>query len=551
MRIALQRSAARAVCRAAAQPLASAPRRGLHASAAALAAQAKAKVVCQVNSPTRSPGSEAQVPTPARLATRMLIDGQLVARASDGGSFPSVSPANGRVISGAEHLPQASSQDVDAAVQAAHRAFYKTGAGSWASLSPRQRGALLFKLSELISANAEELAVLEALDNGKTLAQARMVDAPASASMFKYWAGWADKMENGRVIDIGTQHFNYTLHQPVGVCALIVPWNLPLIAAAAKMGPALCAGNTVILKPAEQTPLSTLRLAELVVEAGFPAGVVNILPGDGATGAALVSHPLVSKISFTGSTPVGLRVGQEAAKTCKRVSLELGGKNPVIVCADADLDQAVEAVHNGLFWNEGEACASGSRIFVHDSIYDEFVKRQVARAQKRRVGHSFAGDVQQGAQVSQEQMDKILGYIASAQREGAVLELGGYRMGSEGFYVAPTIFSEVTDEMTVAKEEIFGPVMCLSRFSDEEDVLRRANNTPFGLAAGIFTKDTARGQRLTRGVHAGIVFWNCYHVVDVSAPFGGLKQSGQGREGGGSYGLEPYMEVKSIVQNIA
>jgi aldehyde dehydrogenase (NAD+) len=342
----------------------------------------------------------------------------------------------------------------------------------------------------------------------------------------------------------------------------------------------------VILKPAEQTPLSTLRLAELVVEAGFPAGVVNIIPGDGSTGAALVSHPLVSKISFTGSTPVGLRVGQEAAKGCKRVSLELGGKNPVIVCEDADLDQAVEAVHNGLFWNEGEACASGSRIFVHDSIYDEFVRRSVARAQKRRVGHSFAPDTQQGAQVSQEQMDKILGYIASAEREGAVLELGGYRMGKEGFFVAPTVFSQVTDEMTVAKEEIFGPVMCLSRFKDDEEVLRRANNTPFGLAAGVFTKSAARGQRLTRGVHAGIVFWNwsvainaiadvlgrfgsfsgltcalflcfailnrcSYHVVDVSAPFGGMKHSGQGREGGGSYGLEAYMEVKNVVQNIA
>jgi aldehyde dehydrogenase (NAD+) len=318
-------------------------------------------------------------------------------------------------------------------------------------------------------------------------------------------------------------------------------------------GPALCAGNTVILKPAEQTPLSTLRLAELVVEAGFPAGVVNIIPGDGTTGAALVAHPLVSKISFTGSTPVGQRVAAEAGKGLKRVSLELGGKNPVIVCADADLDQAVESVHAGLFWNEGEACASGSRIFVHDSIYEEFVRRSVARAQKRRVVHPFAADGNmgcQGAQVSEEQMNKILGYIDSAKREGARLELGGYRMGKEGFYVAPTVFSEVTDAMTVSKEEIFGPVMCLSRFNDVDEVLQRANATPFGLASGVFSQSAKTIQHLSRGLHSGICFVNCYHVVDVSAPFGGRKHSGMGREGGGMYGLEAYLEVKNVVQHV-
>lgn len=319
------------------------------------------------------------------------------------------------------------------------------------------------------------------------------------------------------------------------------------------MGPSLCAGNTVILKPAEQTPLSSLRLAELVAEVGFPKGVVNIITGDGTTGAALVQHPLVSKISFTGSTPVGQRVAAEAAKTSKRVSLELGGKNPVIVCADADLDLAVESVHNALFWNEGEACASGSRIFVHDSIYDEFVRRSVERAQKRKVGHSFAADsegVAQGSQVSQEQMDKILAYIEGASAQGARLELGGYRMGTRGYYIAPTIFSEVTDSMTVAKEEIFGPVMCLARFTDLDDVVRRANATPFGLAAGVFTRDISVGTRLTRELHAGITFWNCYHVIDVAAPFGGMKQSGHGREGGGMYGLEAYLETRSIVQKV-
>ena len=548
----LQRQAASAVRRQITAPAAvqtstsaiASARRSLHVSAQ------RSAVVCKLNPPTRSPATEATAPTPARLATRMLINGELVSRSSDGGAFESICPADGRVIKGAEAIPQASSSDVDRAVQAAHAAFMRRGEGSWSSLSPRQRGALLYKLSELISAHAEELAVLESLDNGKTLSQSRTVDAPACASMFKYWAGWGDKMEGGRVIDVGGAFFNYTLHQPVGVCALVVPWNLPLIAAAAKMGPSLVAGNTIVLKPAEQTPLSTLRLAELVVEAGFPKGVVNIVPGDGSTGAALCQHPLVSKISFTGSTPVGQKVGAQAALSCKRVSLELGGKNPVIVCRDADVDAAVEAVHAGVFWNEGEACASGSRIFVHDSLYDQFLAKSVARAQKRKVGHSFSADAAQGSQVSQEQMDKILGYISGAQKQGAKLELGGYRMGSSGFYVAPTVFSGITDAMTVSQEEIFGPVMCLGRFSEVEEVIARANATPFGLAAGVFTKDQSLGQHLTRSLHAGIVFWNCYHAVDVSAPFGGMKQSGMGREGGGMYGLEAYLEVKNVVQKL-
>ena len=479
----------------------------------------------------------------------MYIGGEFVGKSSDNVTFESIAACDGSVIAS---IPQASTADVDRAVQAAHRAFMARGQGTWHSLTPRQRGTLLQKLAQRIGEAKEELAVLESLNNGKTLQQSRMIDAPACASMFNYWAGWADKLDAGHVVDIGSSHFNYTLHQPVGVCALIVPWNLPLIAAAAKMGPALCAGNTIILKPAEQTPLSALRLAELVHEVGFPAGVVNILPGDGRTGAALVQHPLVNKISFTGSTPVGQLVGQQAAKTCKRVSLELGGKNPVIVCKDADLDLAVESVHGALFWNEGEACASGSRIFIHEDIYDEFVRRSVERAKKRKVGHSFAtdADIQQGSQVSQEQMEKILGYIEGAKKQGAQLELGGYRMGDKGYYIAPTIFSQVTDEMTVSKEEIFGPVMCLAKFKEIDEVLQRANSTPFGLAAGVFTQSITTSQYLIRNLHSGMVFSNCYHVSDVSAPFGGVKQSGMGREGGGHYCLESYLEVKNVVQKI-
>jgi len=506
------------------------------------------KVECQINSRSRNPGSEVQRPHPQRLATSMLIDGKLVEKSSDGEAFETICPADGTKLM---DIPQAGKEDVNAAVEAAHRAFNDySSPDTWPSLPPRARGALLYKLSSLISQHVDELALLESLDNGKTINQSRNVDAQACAAIFKYWAGWADKMENGRVIDIGTQHFDYTLHQPVGVCALIVPWNLPLIAAAAKIGPALCAGNTVILKPAEQTPLSTLRLAELIVEAGFPKGVINILPGDGQVGSALVNHPMVNKISFTGSTPVGLKVGSDAAKQCKRVSLELGGKNPVVVHHDTDMSLAVESVHNALFWNEGEACASGSRIFVHEKIYDEFLEKSIQRAMKRKVAHPFAQDGQQGAQVSEEQMNRILGYISSASSEGAELELGGYRMGDKGYYIAPTVFSQVQDHMTVSKEEIFGPVMCLHKYTDIDEVIQRANHTPFGLAAGVFTRDQTIGHELTRRIHAGLLFWNCYHVVDIAAPFGGMKHSGQGREGGGMYGLEEYMEVKNVVQKV-
>jgi aldehyde dehydrogenase (NAD+) len=379
------------------------------------------------------------------------------------------------------------------------------------------------------------------------------VDAPACAAILRYYAGWADKI-TGRTIPIGSQHFCYTLHEPVGVCGLIVPWNLPLIAVAAKIGPALVCGNTVVLKTAEQTPLTALRVAELALEAGFPPGVINIISGYGpTTGAEIVRHPLVDKISFTGSVEVGKKIQAMAGDGIKRVTLELGGNNPMIVFADCDVEQAVETVHNGLFWNEGQACAAGSRVFIEDSIYDKFVEKSIERAKKRRVGNPFDSSSQQGSQVSEEQFNKVLGYIASAQQEGARLVLGGRRIGTKGYYLEPTIFSNVTDKMKVFAEEVFGPVLTLNRFSAKDGldaIIARANATEYGLAAGVFTKDVTKGNAVTRRLRAGMVFWNCYHVVDISAPFGGMKHSGFGREGG-EYGLLPYLEVKMVAQQVA
>jgi len=496
-----------------------------------------------VSSAAREPATEAQFPS-LKFQTKLFINNRFVDSVS-GKTFDAINPGNGEVLA---KVAEAQKADVDIAVKAAHEAFSN---GPWRKMTPRERGAMLYKLSELISQNVTELAQIEALNNGKTFSQATVVDAPACARSFKYYAGWADKLA-GKTVPIGENHFCYTIHEPVGVVGLIVPWNLPLIAVAAKIAPALTCGNTVVLKTAEQTPLSALRLAELVAEAGFPPGVINIISGDGPTaGQALTQHPLIDKVSFTGSVEVGRRVQAACAASIKRVTLELGGKNPVIVCDDADLDIAVEQVHNGLFWNDGEACASGSRIFVQDSIYDEFVRRSVERAAKRKVGNPFDPTSNQGAQVSEEQLLKIMGYIQSAKDQGARLQLGGNRVGTKGFYLEPTVFSELTDDMTCFKEEIFGPVMCLSRFSSVEEVLRRANDTPFGLAAGVFTKDVKKGNQLTRGLRSGMVFWNCYHVVDISAPFGGMKQSGFGREGGGEYGLMPYMEVKMVAQHVA
>jgi aldehyde dehydrogenase (NAD+) len=479
-----------------------------------------------------------------KFQTQLYINGEFHA---SGTKFPVISPANNEIVT---EVHAAGSREVNLAVDSAAHAMRENS--KWRTMHPRARGNLMLKLAELIEKNAEELATLEAMNNGKTFLHASTQDVPATAAMFRYWAGWADKI-TGKTIPIGNEHFCYTHHEPVGVCALIVPWNLPLIACAAKLGPALAAGNTCVLKSAEQTPLSALKLAELVHQAGFPAGVVNILSGNGPDcGALLVSHPSINKISFTGSVEVGKIIQKAASSGMKRTTMELGGKNPVIVCEDADLENAVKIIHNGLFWNKGEACAAASRIFVHESIQEKFIALSKKLVEARVVGHPFAKDlkrIDQGAQVSEEHLKKIQSFIEIGLKEGAKLECGGKRYDVPGNYLQPTLFSHVTDNMTIFKEEIFGPVMTINTFKSVDEVVERANNSPYGLAAGVFTQNIAMANRLSRQIKAGLVFVNCYHVVDVSAPFGGFKESGLGREGG-EYGLLPYLEVKNVVNRV-
>lgn len=491
---------------------------------------------------TRQPADECEFPAYTGRATH-FINNEFVPSVN-GATFPTVNPGNGSVLA---QVSMGQAEDVDIAVKAAHQSFTK---GPWNNtMSGRDRGRCLSKFADLIEQNVFKLAEVESLNNGKTFAQASTQDAPACATILRYYGGWADKI-TGLHIPTSNSSVCYTRHQPLGVCGLIVPWNLPLIALAAKIGPALCAGNTVVLKTSEITPLSALCVAEFIKQAGFPEGVINIIAGDGATtGAALARHPLVAKISFTGSVPTGKRIQQMAAEHVKRVTLELGGNNPMIVCEDADLSASLQTVHNGLFWNDGEACAAGSRIFVHESIYRRFVEGSVALAQQRRVGNPFHADSRQGAQASEGQLNKVMGFVASAQEEGAKLMCGGSRVGTKGNYMQPTVFADCKDHMKVFKEEVFGPVMTISSFRHTEEVIERANSTEYGLAAGIFTNNIKLGNELMRRVDAGLMFWNCYHCTDISMPFGGFKQSGLGREGG-PYGIMPYLEVKNIIQAV-
>ena len=376
---------------------------------------------------------------------------------------------------------------------------------------------------------------------------AKAVDVAATAACYRYYAGWADKVM-GKTIPIDGPFFCYTRHEAIGVCGQIIPWNFPMLMQAWKLAPALAAGNTCVLKPAEQTPLSALRIGELNLEAGFPEGVVNILPGFGPTaGAAIALHMDIDKVAFTGSTEVGHLILQAAGQSnLKRVSLELGGKSPNIVFADADMDQAIEGSHMGLFFNQGQVCCAGSRVFVEDKVYDQFVEQSTARAQRRTVGDPFDAGTEQGPQVDQTQLERVLGYIESGQREGAKLNCGGGRVGDKGYFVEPTVFSDVQDSMKIAQEEIFGPVMSIIRFKSLDEVIDRANKTVYGLAAGVWTKDVSKALAIANNVRAGTVWVNCYNVLDTAAPFGGFKQSGIGRELG-EYGLQQYTEVKTVV----
>ncbi|ETE71602.1 Aldehyde dehydrogenase, mitochondrial [Ophiophagus hannah] len=409
-----------------------------------------------------------------------------------------------------------------------------------------QRGKLLNRLADLIERDRTYLAALETLDNGKPYAISYLVDLDMVVKKLRYYAGWADKL-HGKTIPVDGDFFTYTRHEPVGVCGQIIPWNFPLLMQAWKLGPALATGNVVVMKLAEQTPLTGLYVANLIQEAGFPPGVVNIIPGYGPTaGAAISSHMEVDKVAFTGSTSVGHLIQKAAADSnMKRVTLELGGKSPNIIMSDAEMDWAVEQSHSALFFNQGQCCCAGSRTFVQEDIYHEFVERSVERAKSRIVGNPFDFQTEQGPQVDETQYKKILGYIDSGKKEGAKLLCGGSPAADKGYFIQPTIFGDVQDNMKIAKEEIFGPVMQIFKFKTIEEVIQRANETKYGLAAAVFTKDIDKANYISQGLRAGTVWINCYNVFGAQAPFGGFKESGQGREGG-EYGLNPYMEVKTV-----
>lgn len=471
--------------------------------------------------------------------TKLLINNEWVESVS-GKRFETINPATGEVIC---DVAEADAADVDKAVRAARTAFHS---GEWSKLSARQRGNLLYKLADLIEQNKEELARLETLDNGKPLTESMALDLPFVIACYRYYAGWADKIQ-GKTIPIDGPHLCYTRHEPVGVVGQIIPWNFPLLMQAWKLAPALAAGNTLILKTAEQTPLSALRVGELLLEAGFPPGVVNILSGYGPTaGGAIARHPDIDKVAFTGSTEVGHLIMEAAAQSnLKRVTLELGGKSPNIVFADADLDAAIEGVHQGLFFNQGQCCNAGSRVFVEESCYEEFIHKCAERAQQRTVGDPFDRNTKQGPQVDQTQFNTVMSYIESGMREGARMLCGGKRVGDRGYFIEPTVFADVQDEMKIAREEIFGPVMSIIKFKDIDEVIQRANDTLYGLAAGVWTQDITKAHKVAHSVRAGTVWINTYHAFDTAAPFGGFKQSGMGRELG-EYALQQYTEVKTV-----
>jgi len=471
--------------------------------------------------------------------TRLLINNEWV-ESESGKTFPTINPATGEELA---QVAEADAADVDKAVAAARNAMER---GPWRTTSATERGRLLNRLADLIEQNADEIARLETLDNGMPLAIARSVAIPLTLGQLRYFAGWADK-NHGKTIPVNGNYFCYTRHEPVGVVGQITPWNFPLLMYGMKLGPALAMGNTVVLKPAEQTPLTALRIGELIVEAGFPAGVVNILPGYGPTaGAAIANHGDIDKVAFTGSTEVGHSIMEASGRTnLKRVSLELGGKSPNIVFADAAIDDAIEGCHFGVFFNQGQVCCAGSRLFVEEKVYDEFVEKSVARAKRRTVGNPFDAGTEQGPQIDDVQFEKVMSYIDAGKREGAELLTGGKRAGGPGYFVEPTVFANVRDEMKIAREEIFGPVMSIMKFREIDEVVHRANNTTYGLAAAVWTRSIDKAHAIANNVKAGTVWVNCFDVFDAAAPFGGFKQSGIGREMG-EYALQQYTEVKTV-----
>uniref|UniRef100_A0A8C7QQP9 Aldehyde dehydrogenase 1 family, member A2 n=1 Tax=Oncorhynchus mykiss TaxID=8022 RepID=A0A8C7QQP9_ONCMY len=460
-----------------------------------------------------------------------------------GKTFPVYNPASGEQIC---EVQEAEKADVDKAVQAARLAF--TLGSVWRRMDASERGRLLAKLADLVERDSAYLATIESMDSGKPFLPTLFVDLQGTIKTLRYYAGYADKI-HGTSIPMDGDYLTFTRHEPMGVCGQIIPWNFPLMMTAWKLGPALACGNTVVLKPAEQTPLTCLYIGSLVKEAGFPPGVVNILPGFGPTaGAAIASHMGIDKVAFTGSTEVGKLIQEAAGKSnLKRVTLELGGKNPNIIFADADLDLAVEQAHQGVFFNAGQCCTAGSRIFVEEPIYEEFVRRSVERAKRRTVGSPFDPTTEQGPQ---EQQSRVLEFIQSGISEGARLECGGKALGLKGFFIEPTVFSNVKDDMRIAKEEIFGPVQQIMKFKTIDEVIERANNTEYGLVAAVFTSDITKAMTISTAMQAGTVWINCFNALSTQCPFGGYKMSGNGRELG-DCGLKEYSEVKTITIKIS
>jgi aldehyde dehydrogenase (NAD+) len=474
---------------------------------------------------------------PAVNSHSLFIGGEWVGSLSDR-TFPALNPATGETIA---RVAEAGPADVDRAVKAARAAVEK---GPWAKMDAAERGRLMFKLADLIERDAEELAVLESLNGGKTIRDSRG-DMVGVVNTLRYYAGWADKVE-GKTVPVRGNFLSYTLRQPVGVVGQIIPWNFPLLMLAWKWGPALACGNAVVMKPAEQTPLTALRVCELAREAGFPPGVINVVNGPGeTTGHAMVVHPDIDKIAFTGHVDTAKVITRNAAETLKRTTFELGGKSPNVVFADCDLEQAVAGAFHAIYFHGGQCCTAGSRLFVEGKVHQDFVERLAEKTKERRLGDPLDEATEQGPQVSQEQMDKVLGYVELGRKEGATLRAGGRRRGDKGFFVEPTIFDGVTDEMSIARDEIFGPVVAVLPFRSLDEVIDRANRTNYGLAAAVWTRDIDKAHTFAREVKAGTVWVNCYHVVDATTPFGGFKMSGHGRENGEA-ALEHYTELKTV-----
>ncbi|KAM8762164.1 retinaldehyde dehydrogenase 3 [Acanthopagrus schlegelii] len=472
--------------------------------------------------------------------TKIFINNEWLPSCS-GRTFPTVNPATGVKICDVE---EADKDDVDEAVQAAKAARQR--GSPWRRMDASSRGSLLHKLADLVERDRLLLATLETMDTGKPFLQSFFIDLDGSIKTLRYYAGWADKI-HGKSLHVDESFMCLTKHEPVGVCGAIIPWNFPLLMFMWKIAPALSCGNTVVIKPAEQTPLTALHVGSLIKEAGFPPGVVNIVPGFGPTaGAAIASHMDIDKVAFTGSTEVGQLIKEAAAKSnLKRVTLELGGKNPCIVFADCDLQLAVEETQKGAFYNQGQCCTAASRVFVEESIYEEFVHRSIENAKKIVIGDPLDPRTSHGPQIDQQQFDKIMDLIESGKKEGAKLEYGGSAVGEKGLFVHPTIFSGVKDHMRIAKEEIFGPVQCIFSFKSHEKAVERANTSQYGLVSAVFTTSMDRALSVSAALETGTVWINCYNALHAQTPFGGYKMSGNGRELG-EYALAEYSEVKAV-----